>query len=57
MKITFIVKGTPIDFKRIDHERTVTIYKSYKSGNILYGYIDRFNIISISIEDILKIEE
>ena len=57
MKITYLEKGTPFDFKRVDHERTVYLYRTWRSGGLLYGYKDRFNIVSICIEDIIKIEE
>ena len=54
-KITFIEKGNACNFRRVDSIRTVTVYKTWKSGGLLYGYLDRFNVISISIEDILDI--
>lgn len=54
-KITFIEKWNACDFRRVDHVRTVTVYKTWKNGGLLYGYLDRFNVISISIEDILEI--
>ena len=52
-KITFLERGFVSDFKRIgDHARTVIIDRCFISGGLLYGYIDRFNIISIPLEDI-----
>ena len=57
MKVTYIEKGIPFDFKRIDHERTVYLYRSWRSGGLLYGYVNQFNVISICIEDIINIEE
>ncbi len=56
-KITFIEKGKPFDFKRIDHERTVYLDRTWEIGGLLYGYRDRFNVMSIPKEDIIKIEE
>lgn len=57
MKVTYIEKGRPFDFKRIDVERTVYLRKCWRSGGLLYGYLDRFNTITIEIDSIIKIEE
>lgn len=56
MKITYLEKGQIFDFKRIDTVKTITLYNTWKSGGLLYGYHDRFNVISIAIEDIIKME-
>jgi hypothetical protein len=56
MKITYIEKGQVFDFKRIDKIKTVTLYKTFESGGLLYGYKDRFNIVCIAKEDIIKME-
>ena len=57
MKVTFSERGKPFDFKRIDNERTVVLLKHWKSGGILYGYVDQFNIVCIEIDSIIKIEK
>ena len=57
MKITYIEKGVPFDFKRIDRVKTVNVSRTWKSGGLLYGYKDRYNVVTIATEDILKIEE
>lgn len=57
MKVTYLEKGIPFNFKRIDREKTVFLRRSWRSGGLLYGYIDQFNIVSICIEDIIRIEE
>lgn len=57
MKITYIEKGVPFDFKRIDSVKTVNVSRTWKSGGLLYGYKDRYNVVAIATEDILKIEE
>ena len=57
MKITYIEKGVPFDFKRIDCVQTVNVSRTWKSGGLLYGYKDRYNVVAIATEDILKIEE
>ena len=57
-KVRYFVRGVEFDFKRFgDHEETVLIDRTFKSGGLLYGYKDRFNVVSIPIEDILSIEE
>lgn len=55
MKIRYIEKGKPFDFKRIDHERTITLYNTWKVGGLLYGYRDRFNVVTIPLEDIIEV--
>lgn len=57
MKVTYIKRGKPFDYKRIDRERSVYLYKSWRSGGLLYGYVDRFNIVTIEIDSIISIEE
>ena len=57
MIITYLEKGTEHDFKRIDTERKVKLYRTWKNGGLLYGYKDRFNVACIPLEDIISIEE
>ena len=56
MKVTYIERGVPFDYKRIDRKRTVTLLKSWKSGGLLYGYVDQFNIAVIEIDSIISID-
>ena len=57
MRITYLERGTESDFRRIgDHLVTVVLYNTWKSGGLLYGFRDRFNVMSIAIEDIRSIE-
>jgi hypothetical protein len=56
MKVTYLEKGVPFDYKRIDHERTVYLYRSWRSGGLLYGYVDRFNIVTIELDSIINVE-
>ena len=44
-------------FTCIDTEATVHLLRAWKSGGLLYGYKDRFNVVSIAKDDILSIEE
>ena len=57
MKVTFRDRVFIDQYRCIDHERTIKPIKSFRNGNILYCYIDRYNIKAISIEDIISIEE
>lgn len=57
MTITYIEKGIPFDFKRIDKKTTIHLLKTWEVGGLLYGYRDRFNVVSIPKEDIIKIEK
>lgn len=56
MKITYIEKGRVFDYKRIDQIKTITLYKTFESGGLLYGYKNQFEIVSIEKEDIIKME-
>ena len=42
MKVKYIEKGIPVDFKRIDKIKTVNFIRAWKSGGLLYGYRDQF---------------
>ena len=57
MLVTYIEKGIPVDYKRIDKEVTISLLKAWEVGGLLYGYRDRFNVVSISKEDIIRIEK
>ena len=57
MTVRYIEKGTPANYRRVDRERTVTIYRTWKTGGLLYGYVDRFNVVCIALEDIVEIKE
>lgn len=57
MKITYLVRGNCYDFKRFgDHTETIILYRCWRVGGLLYGYKDRFNVISIPVEDIKNME-
>lgn len=55
MTIRYLEKGIAHDFRRVDHEKTVSVISWWRSGGLLYGYRDRFNIVCIAIEDIISI--
>lgn len=54
--IKYLVRGTECNFKRIgDHIETITLYKYWFVGGLLYGYKDRFNVVTICKDDIVSI--
>lgn len=58
MKITYLDRGRVVDYKRIgDRAVTVNLFNVFKSGGLIYGYRDRFNVVSIAAEDIISMEE
>lgn len=58
MKITYIAKGKEYNYRRFgDHLETVDLFRCWRSGGLLYGYKDRFNVVVIPYEDITEIVE
>lgn len=57
MQITYIEKGAQHDYKRVDTVRTVYLERPWKTGGLLYGYKDRFNVMCIAMEDIVEMSE
>ena len=43
-------------FTCIDTKKQVKLHNLWKVNGLIYGYKDRFNIISLSGDDIIKIE-
>ena len=58
MKITYTEKGKEIDFKRMDTIRTINAIHYFlpEDCSLLYVYLDRFNVITIPLEDIVEIK-
>lgn len=51
------VERQPLDrYRCIDRVKTVNIERTFRSGGLLYGYIDRFNVVSIDIDMIISID-
>ena len=44
-------------FKCIETIKTCYLYKSWTNGGLLYGYVDRFQIKTFAIEDIIECVE
>ena len=56
-KITYRER-IPIDRYRVtDHQHTVMLYRTWTEGGLLYGYRDRYNVMVIAMEDIIRIED
>lgn len=45
------------NFKAIETIHTVTLSRCFTSGGLLYGYRDRYNIVTIERSNIISIEE
>lgn len=57
MKITYKELFEIGNYKAVEKIHTINAIKYFKSGNLLYVYRDRFNVETIPINDVLKIEE
>lgn len=57
MKVTYKVRYMIDRFRCIDYQRTVYLVRSWRSGGLLYGYVNRFQTVSIPIDMIISIEE
>ena len=56
MTVEYWRKGCAYDFKRFgDCVRRVFLLRWWRSGGLLYGYVDRFNVVSIAIDDIISV--
>ncbi len=57
MKVKYIVRGFESDFRRVgDRIEEITLSSFWWCGGLLYGYKDRFNIVSICKDDIVSID-
>lgn len=57
MKVTYRVRTFIDRYRCIDKVSTIYLHKAWWYGNILYGYADRYNVKTISKDDIISIEE
>ena len=56
MKIKYVVRGREFDFRRVgDHIEEITLFRCWWVGGLLYGYKDRFNVVTICKDDIISI--
>lgn len=57
-QVKYLERGVEQDFKRVgDRYVTLRLDRCFVSGGLLYGYRDRFNVVSIPLEDIVSNEE
>lgn len=56
MFIVYIQRQQRDRYSCIDRVKTVNLKRTFESGNLLYGYIDRFNIVSIDKDMIISID-
>ena len=56
MFIAYIQRQQIDRYKCIDRVKTVDLERTFESGGLLYGYIDRFNIVSIEKDMIVSID-
>lgn len=57
MKVTYRDRRFIDKYRCVDRERQVVFCKTWWVGGLLYGYLDRFNTMTIAREDIIRIEE
>lgn len=59
MKVTYNDKGQENNFRRVDTIRTIHAIHCFwpRNATLVYFYIDRYNIVTIPAEDIIRIEE
>lgn len=56
MKVKYIVRGFESDFRRVgDRIEEITLFRCWWCGGLLYGYKDRFNVVTICKDDIVSI--
>lgn len=44
-------------YRCIDTCREIEIMRPWKTGGLLYGYTDRYNVISICVSDIIEMKD
>ena len=58
MIITYIEKGRPFDFQRIDRKKTATVKElAFQSGDLLYFRKNAFEFLVIPLGDVLETED
>lgn len=56
MTVKYIERRMIDRFKCIDTEKEIRLNRPFRSGGLLYGYIDRFNVVSIESDMIISID-
>ncbi len=56
MFVVYIQRQYLDKYRCIDRVKTVNICRTFENGGLLYGYIDRFNTITIDKDMIISID-
>jgi hypothetical protein len=56
MFVVYIQRQQRDRYSCIDRVKTANLERTFESGDLLYGYIDRFNIVSIDKDMIISID-
>lgn len=56
MRIVYIEKGQEIDFRRVDRIVTERCISVWVNGGLLYVRKNEFQIFTVPIEDLIRIE-
>lgn len=56
MKVTYIERIMRDRFSCVDRVRTITLYKAWNEGGLVYGYKYRYNIVTLDRAMILEID-
>lgn len=56
MKVYYRERHYIGDYKAIDTEKSITIDPAWNVGGLLYGYKNRFEIVAVSREDVLRVD-
>ena len=56
MKVYYRERHYIGDYKAIDTEKAITIERAWNVGGLLYGYKNRFEVVAVSREDVLRVD-
>lgn len=56
MKVYYRERNYIGDYKAIDTEKSITIERAWNVGGLLYGYKNRFEVVAVSREDVLRVD-
>lgn len=56
MKVTYRERRMIDRWRCIDYTRTVHLCKAWRSGGLLYGYVNEFQTVTIPVEMIIEQE-
>lgn len=56
MFIVYVQRRQVDSYKCIDRVKTVNLKRTFESGGLLYGYVDRFNVVAIDKDMIISVD-